>query len=343
MQNNNQTNAHFVSVKIENFLERADIVYIKINFLGSCHSAAKHPGAGEPYGSSQNVYYNCILQGSNHNLTLTFSGPTKFDIKKPNIKSITEEAKNILSDLIPNISLLKKNIVINILGHSRGGVVANTIHKWLSSIDLGKSVQLGRLSVADPYAGPINRRINNEHDNFDNSDSSNEPLNIPTKKLAVYTVAEKRFRDPAQSLKSDTLVFTDTSHDKTQFIAEYVFNNLNKYNDKLYICADPNNELKKIYTVVNRRPTGAEQKYIDLWLERHIEPDDEKNIDNILNGKGIYKNFSFQKISSDGRRELLYTAFSKLDNGKNKEQVKEYLEKNAHSKSMWKKVEKHLS
>ncbi len=343
---NNRIKANFVNEDIEKFTNKIitsqhNPLNITINFLGSCHSAAKHPEAGSQYGKYTEVYYNL----KSNTLYLTFSGPTKFDIKKPNIKSITQEAKTILNDLIPNISLLEKNIVVNIQGHSRGGIVAHNIHDWLSSIHLGNAVRLGKLSIADPYAGPVNRRINKENDNFDKSSQSNhlnKPLNIPTNKIAVYTVSEKRFRDPAQSLNSDTIVFTDTSHDKTQFVAEYIFNNSNEYNGKLYICADANNEIKKMYAAVDRRPTEAEQKYISMWFKKHIEPIDEKNIDNILKGTGIYKNFSYQKISSDGRRELLYTAIAISNHGKYQELAKEYLEHTGRSKSMWKKVKNNL-
>lgn len=332
-----QINAKFISVKIENFLERTNTVNIEINFLGSSHPASKHPGAGEQYGNHLNVYYNCKLQGDKHTLMLTFSGPTALDIKKPNIKSITQEAKEILNDLIPNISLLKKNIVIDIQGHSRGGIVANNIHDWLSSINLGNSIRLGKLNIADPYAGPINRLVNEKNNNFDKI--SNNTF-VPTNKVVVYTVAEKRFGTPAQSLKSDIIVFTDVSHDKTKYIAKHIFDS-NTYKDGLYICADPNGELKKMYNSVDNNPTEKEQMHINKWLKQHIEPINKTNMYHIFSGAGNFRKFSYNKISSDGRRELFYTALAQFENGQYQTQIKNFLEGNNH-KIMWKKVEKNL-
>lgn len=321
--------AKFVSVRIENFLDNSDSIAIEINFLGSCHMAAKHPNAGARYGNYSEVYYNLKRQGSDKILTLTFSGPTLMDLKKPNISSIKKEAKEILNDLIPNIHLLGEKISISIQGHSRGGIVANKIQRWLtlSSNPLKDMIKLKGLVLADPYAGPINRRVSKASDNLDDSN-----LDVPTSKVAVYTTAEKRFRDPAQSLRSNVIVFTDTSHDRTRYIAKYVFDS--HYRGKVYICADPNNQLTKMYRAVGKKPTESEQKYIDTWFEKTLEPVSEKNLKDILTGTGKYKNFAYSKIASDGRKKLFYAAMAMIS----KEKVKKFLESN-HRNSMWKMVE----
>lgn len=333
-ENSNQKKPKFINAKIENFLSNGDSINIIVNFLGSCHSASKCYGAGAQYGQYKEVYHICKLQSGKHILALTFSGPTLFDLKKPNIASITKEAKKILSDLIPNIHLLsgsmskKIDISVEVKGHSRGGIVANNIHKWLSANTNEFKINLGRLSLADPYAGPVNRRIKKANDNFDD-----KKIPIPENKIVVYTVREKRFRDPAKSLESDVIVFTDVTHDRTKWIAEYVFNiNSNK---GIYIYADPEQQLNKIYTAVNKQPTEKEQVFINKLNEKKLEQINNSNIEKILNGNEKYKNFAYKKISSDGRRTLFYSALA----SEFKDKVINFLEKNGY-KSLSKKIKK---
>ena len=352
--------AKFVDIQIETFLEntfyfKADSLLITVDFLGSCYVVSKQPGVGRQYGKYKEVYYRFKQSSDKRSIIFTFSGPTLFDIKKPNIKSITKEAKEILNDLISNICILrenilaknenalkheekeqirKMNIIIDIKGHSRGGVVANNIYRWFlknfSKYEI--KLKLKKLVIADPYAGPINRIIKKKNDNFDDI---NVPENIPENKVVVYTVANKEFHDPAKSLKSGIVVLTDSAHGATRYIANYMFNS--NYEKGLFICCDSNSELKKIHTAVNRYPTEKEQMFIEKWLKNHIEKIDAKNISDILEGVGRYKNFAYKKISSDGRRVLFYSALAKeLPN-----EVKEFLEAVDH-KSMWAKVEKTL-
>lgn len=324
--------AKFVSVLLKNKMELSNSVEVNINFLGSCHAASKHPGAGAQYGEYRHIYYNFSLNGDVCVLNFTFSGPTQLDVKKPNIKSITKEAKTVLNDLVFNVSLLKKTMVINIQGHSRGGVVADAIHKWIPSAHWGTIARVGKLSIADPYAGPINRRVHKSMDDFNKSSASDTPnIDIHTNNIAVYTVAEKRFRTPANSLKkSSIVVFTDVTHDKTKYIAGYVFKHskespFSQTNQKIYICPDSENKLR---TLVSGDPNKAEE-----WMKKSITPVDEKNIEDILQGKKPYEHFAYKNISSDGRRELFYAGIGMVD----KTKVLDFLEKNKHT-SMHKKV-----
>ena len=331
--------AKFVSVLLKNKVELSSSVEININFLGSCHAASKHPGAGTQYGGYRHIYYNFSLNGDVCVVNFTFSGPTKLDVKKPTIKSITEEATAVLKDLVHNVNLLKKTMVINIQGHSRGGVVADTIHKRISSPQWRTAVRVGKLSIADPYAGPLNRLVhknmnnfNKNMDNFNKNSASDTPsIDIPTDNIAVYTVAEKRFRTPANSLKkSRIVVFTDVTHDKTKYIAEYVFKHSNETpfsqtNQKIYICADSEKNLKSL--------VSGDPKKVEEWMKKNITPVDEKNIDDILQGKRPYEHFAYKNISSDGRRELFYAGVGMVD----KTKVLDFLEKNKHT-SMHKKT-----
>ncbi len=341
--------AKFINIKIENFFENAVLfkkcsnIHIMVNFLGSCHPASKHIEAGTQYGKYKEVYFNLKSVNGKYAIVLTFSGPTKFDIKKPNIKSITKEAKEILDDLISNINLLieenkgqdkKMQVYLDIKGHSRGGIIAENIYEWFSLNSSNLKIKLGKLIIADPYAGPVNRIIKKGNDNFDYLNKNIK--SVPESKIVVYTVAERRFRDPAKSLNSDVIVFTDVTHDRTKYIAEYIFYE-SEYKG-VYICADPMTELNKMYVAVNKNPTDKEQSFINKWFSKNIKPVDDKNIESILNGRENFKNFAYNKISSDGRRLLFYSALAKKCNQKC---VKEFLENSGH-KSMWKKVAKTL-
>ncbi|MBQ6143609.1 MAG: hypothetical protein IJI84_03915 [Clostridia bacterium] len=354
--------AKFVDVQVETFLENAiyfnaKSLLIIVDFLGSCYLASKQPGAGVQYGKYKEVYYRLKPLSDERSIIFTFSGPTLLDIKKPNIKSITKEAKEILNDLISNICILrenilaknenalkheekeqikKMNIIIDIKGHSRGGVVANNIYRWFlknfSKYEI--KLKLKKLVIADPYAGPINRIIKKKNDNFDDI---NVPENIPESKIVVYTVAEKKFRDPAKSLKSNAIILTDSLHGATKYIAHYAFNL--GFREGLFIYCDSNSELKKVHTAVNKYPTEKEQEFIDKWVKKHIEKVTRYNIISILQGAGKYKNFAYKKIASDGRRLMFYSSLSKEPLFRN--YVQNFLEDNGH-KSMWKKVEKIL-
>lgn len=341
--------AKFINIKIENFFENAVLfkkcsnIHIMVNFLGSCHLASKHIGAGTQYGKYKEIYFNLKPINDEYAIILTFSGPTMFDIKKPNIKSITKEAKEILDDLISNINLLIENksenkemqVYLDIKGHSRGGIIAENIHKWLSLKSSNLKIKLNKLIIADPYAGPVNRIIKKRNSNFDYLNK--DVKSVPESKIVVYTVAERRFRDPSKSLNSDVIVFTDVTHDKTKYIAEYIFYE-NKYNEGVYICADPMAKLNKIYIAVNKNPTDKEQDFINKWFSENIKLVGDRNIESILNGRENFKNFAYNKISSDGRRLLFYSALAKKCD---QERVREFLENSGH-KSMWKKVAKTL-
>lgn len=352
--------AKFVDVQVETFLENAiyfnaKSLLIIVDFLGSCYLASKQPGAGVQYGKYKEVYYRLKPLSDERSIIFTFSGPTLLDIKKPNIKSITKEAKEILNDLISNICILrenilaknenalkheekeqikKMNIIIDIKGHSRGGIIANNIYRWFlknfSKYEI--KLKLKKLVMADPYAGPINRIIKKKNDNFDDI---NVPENIPESKIVVYTVANKKFRDPAKSLKSNAIILTDSLHGATKYIAHYAFNL--GFREGLFIYCDSNSELKKVHAAVNQYPTEKEQEFIDKWVKKHIEKVTRYNIISILQGAGKYKNFAYKKISSDGRRVLFYSALAK----EFPNEVKEFLEAADH-KSMWAKVEKTL-
>ena len=349
--------AKFVDIQVETFLENtvyfnAKSLFIIVDFLGSCHLASEQPGSGVQYGKHKDVYYRLKPSSNERGIIFTFSGPTLLDIKKPNIKSITKEAKEILDDLISNINILtenilkeneqikeknetgKVNIVIYIKGHSRGGVVANNIYRWISKNFSEYKVKLEKLVIADPYAGPINRIIKKKNDDFDYVGMFK---NIPKSKIVVYTVVEKRFRGPAKSLNSDVIVFTDAEHSATRYIANYVFDS--GFEKGLFICHDSNSELQKIYIAVKKDPTKKEQHYIDEWFKRHIQKVTKNNIIRILQGAEKYKNFAYNKIASDGRRLMFYSALSKEPELRNC--VQKFLEDNGHE-SMWKKVEKTL-
>lgn len=328
----------FIGTLLKNRIEMAKSVKINVNFLGSGHPASKHPGSGKQYGAYKHVYINYTVAGNVCNIDLTFSGPTKLDIKKPNIKSITKEAKEILGGMVPDIRALERNIKISIFGHSRGGIVADKIHNWISNNHFGEGVILENLSIADPYAGPVNRRIHKKFNNFDISDSkeSNDKnqisvsKNIPANKVVVYTVAEKRFRTPSKSLQSNVIVFSDVSHDKTKYISQYIVDNSMLYPKGIYICADAEDKFKD---VVHNNPED-----IDLWMFNHIDIIDKNNINKILEGGNggqnkNYKNFAYKKISSDGRRELFYKGLAIVDQG----EVEKFLEKNKHT-NMLKKI-----
>lgn len=311
--NKKQNEAKFVDNVLKYIIKSSHSVEININFLGSGHPASKHVGSGKQYGKYKEVYINYNLYGDLGKINLTFSGPTTLDIKKPTVASITEVARKILKDLIDNICRLPVNkITINILGHSRGGIIAQKIYNWLSKQKFDKSVVLNNLSLADPYAGPINRKFHKKMDNLD----KNKTNNIPNHKLVVYTVAEKRFRDPAKSLQSGRICFTDVSHDKTKYIAKYILENTSHYTNSLYICADPNNELTNI---VHNEP-----EKLGRWAHDNIKAINKNNIIIILNGLGIYKNFAYNKISSSKRRWLLYKTLAKAYPA----EVKGFLEKN---------------
>ncbi len=327
----------FLTYILSKRIQSALFVEININFLGSCHVASKHSGAGERYGKYNHIYYNYSSRDNANTfiLNFTFSGPTKLDVLKPNIKSITKEAQDVLTDLITNISLLKKNIIINIEGHSRGGIVANNIYKWLLLIPLENSIRIGKFSIADPYAGPVNRRVYEETNDFDRS-LIPVHMSIPANKVVVYSVNERRFRTPAKSLESDIVVFTDVSHDKTKYIAEYIFKNIHDYERAVYIYPDPNNEIKMIMDIiVKKNPTPKEQVVIDEWIRKRLEKVCFKNMKDILEGKGKYKNFAYNRISTDGRRAMLYKSFAGVDEA----QVKNFLNNNKHN-GMYKKIQK---
>lgn len=336
--------AKFVSVLLKNKVELSSSVEVNINFLGSCHAASKHPGAGTQYGGYRHIYYNFSLNGDVCVVNFTFSGPTKLDVKKPTIKSITEEAIAVLKDLVHNVNLLKKTMVINIQGHSRGGVVADTIHKWISSPQWGTAVRVGKLSIADPYAGPVNRRLHEKMRNFDKGStamdarvsSNGAQVDVPSSKFVVYTVAEKRFRTPARALESDIIVFTDISHAKTNLVVDYILKNLSEFKkNKTYVCAggSDKNNLQQRYLAYKTDPVPDKKVAIDNWIKSKINEVDANNIKNILEGEGDYKNFAYNRISSDGRRALFYKALATVDEDK----VKQFLKDEKHT-SMLRKL-----
>lgn len=335
------------SNNISNEISENILSTIKIYFLGSNNPASKHYGAGKQYKNYKEVYYK--FGTDKKTLYLTFSGPTKLDIAKPNIKSIKKEAKDILSELLSKEKEQDNEISIDILGHSRGGVIANSICTWLLSkpSSIHRKFRLNIVNIADPYAGPLNRRLKNENNDFDKTNDYKIPLNT----VVVYTCKENRFRDPAQSLKSKTIVLTDVSHDRTKLISEYIFNYSNEYILKpknLYVFADPNGKLNEIF--VSLKKSNYQNDDLQKKLEQCISSNLKENLldntkitqnkdtlNNILNGKQDYINFSYQNISSNGRRELFYTALALIDDSI----VKKYLTYNKHT-NMWTTIEKHL-
>lgn len=96
-------------------------------------------------------------------------------------------------------------------------------------------------------------------------------------------------------------------------------------NQKIYICADSEKNLKSL--------VSGDPKKVEEWMKKNITPVDEKNIDDILQGKRPYEHFAYKNISSDGRRELFYAGVGMVD----KTKVLDFLKKNKHT-SMHKKT-----
>lgn len=336
-------------------------VEISINFLGSGWLAKDYDTHQNQYNTKfKHVYYSTEQDKGSLKLQLVFSGPHMSDVIRPTVKTLTKDAKDVLEDLVAYIrsKSARVKIEINITGHSRGGVIAQIIHTWLSKKISPYGIKMNKLVLADPYAGPFNRRFHQKMDNFD----KNSDKKISAGHITVYTANESRFRDPAKKLsKSDIIVFTNATHDYSKYVAYFAAESEEVEGGSVYICVVNNDVLEELQDGDPKDPENLKKIFNSnqiLTLLRGDEAtsgdgskrklnDKEKfkiakinhdNIGDILLGKKPYEDFSFKNLASEGRRKLFYKALANID-AACYSKVLTYLGNNGHE-SMKKEVEK---
>ena len=315
----------------ENFLSDITVdniksIEININFLGSMWLAKNYKSSGDKYqkfGNHEHFYHRKNLQ-QNGALTWDFvvSGPSQFDIN-PTLKFLKKDAEKVFKGVITGIRSHETlhygpTISINIMGHSRGGVIAKLIHDWMKS-DLSKNnnIKLETLSLTDSYAGPFNK-LNKAMANFDKKRGKSIDDTISsTHSMTVLTANEYRFRDPAKYLTANTLIITNATHDLAKFVMYWAREEL-KGQKGVYICAlkdskHSNKALSDLQGDIG--DTYGVEDLVNEFKEHTsgLEKITSSNIDNILYGVGIYRDFSYNNLASDGRRKLFYKILANIN------------------------------
>ncbi len=323
---------NFNAIKTSN----VNIVEIKVDFLGSSHYAYKTVNAGKSYDGTKHIYEKDeIIKNENKwKVKFTFSGPTTLDIKEPTIKSVTAKGKKTLEDFLKTIlKTLKeiaysKNIFLHIKGHSRGAIIAKNVYDYLKS-KFSSQITFEKLELADPYAGPLNR-LAKKVDTFE--DEGQKDINI------VYSLTEKRFASPSKALNANIVVFTDISHDKTQYISSYIAKN--HFDRGTYYFKGKQSDIKKWTTPISRlNKEYLKPKKTDDEIEKI-----ENEIKKIKKGLGVYieKNLSrietqencsdclacFKKFGSADRRKIYYKRLAGINQSCKNEVLKHLQGKN---------------
>lgn len=283
---------------IENF--SVNTIEIKVNFLGSGHYAYKTANAGKSYDGTKHIYEKDEIIASDHKweVQFTFSGPTALDIKEPTIKSVAAKGKKTLEDFL-NIILKRKipskNISIHINGHSRGAIIAKNVYDYLKS-KFSSQIKFGKLELADPYAGPLNR-LRKSVDEFQANGS-----------VVIYSLKEQLYRSPSQVLNAEIIIFTNTSHDKTYFLLSYL-NNHPELKAGVYTMFDGGAYYRQCQKIKNCKTAVEEEKErktLDQIIKAQLKQIvNEKDCETALN--------IFWKARITSRRsELFYERLAKI-------------------------------
>lgn len=304
-------------------------ISLEVNFLGSCHPAKKHPNSGVPYKNEKEVYIN-DMTNTKKSIYMTFSGPNMLDVGNLTIKSITKIGKKVLPEILEDLKESNKaeHVEVTVKGHSRGALCAKEIYGYLKNIYRNDEViKINRLSLFDPYAGPINR-FNSLYKDIEfsdiNSDSTNNHKNSnkntkdPNTKLGVvYSLSEKRFKSPPNINNADVIIFTDVEHDKTKYVGRIIPKLLNG----VYVFLGTQKELRaitiKLKTASNSREVDEIYKKIDNYVKKYTKPLDAKICKLVLE--------LFSKIGSSKREYIFYKTVMGIEGCE--EAVTEYLSK----------------
>lgn len=296
-------------------------IVLEVNFLGSCHPAKKHPNSGVPYKGEKEVYIRDMTNKKKPVIQLTFSGPNMLDTGNLTIKSITEKGKKILPKILND---LKKNkdaqcIEVNIIGHSRGALCAKEIYGYLKNIyGKDKVININRLSLFDPYAGPINRfKSLYKKIEFPDIDSDSTSHKNSNNLGIVYSLSEKRFKSPPEMENAKVIIFTDVEHDKTKYIGRII----PKLSNGIYVFLGTQNNLRaitnKLKTASNSKEILAIYKEIDKYVKKYTKPLNAKICKYVLE--------LFSKIGSRTREYIFYKTVMGIEGCE--EAVTEYLSK----------------
>lgn len=304
-------------------------ISLEVNFLGSCHPAKKHPNSGVPYKNEKEVYIN-DMTNTKKSIYMTFSGPNMLDVGNLTIKSITKIGKKVLPEILEDLKESNKaeHVEVTVKGHSRGALCAKEVYGYLKNIYRNDEViKINRLSLFDPYAGPINR-FNSLYKDIEfsdiNSDSTNNHKNSnkntkdPNTKLGVvYSLSEKRFKSPPNINNADVIIFTDVEHDKTKYVGRIIPKLLNG----VYVFLGTQKELRaitiKLKTASNSREVDEIYKKIDNYVKKYTKPLDAKICKLVLE--------LFSKIGSSKREYIFYKTVMGIEGCE--EAVTEYLSK----------------
>lgn len=293
---------------------------ISAYFLGTDHKPGKEPNPGVPYKNDKEVYFKIgKSKEENEKTNFIFTGPTKLDIFKPNIQSISQKGKSILSKYVEILIKNKNNDVeIKIKGHSRGGIVAKIVYQKLKAyFGSNKQVKFGPLIVLDPYAGPLNRLAKSK-DTIDDVADAN--VN------AVYSLTEGLYASPATALNANIIIFTDCSHDKTKYIAM----GITKLAFGTYYFNGTQKELQEITNKLKLRTNTVEDiKLIKNKIKEYVQ-NNIKIIDSPIRCREALERF--QKVATNRRKEIFYTRLAKINNCRYAFLVELYLKEHKQSK-----------
>lgn len=296
-------------------------IVLEVNFLGSCHPAKKHPNSGVPYKGEKEVYIRDMTNKKKPVIQLTFSGPNMLDTGNLTIKSITEKGKKILPKILNDLKKNKdaKCIEVNIMGHSRGALCAKEIYVYLKNIyGKDKVININRLSLFDPYAGPINRfKSLYKKIEFPDIDSDSTSHKNSNNLGIVYSLSEKRFKSPPEMENAKVIIFTDVEHDKTKYIGRII----PKLSNGIYVFLGTQNNLRaitnKLKTASNSKEIIAIYKEIDNYVKKYTKPLNAKICKYVLE--------LFSKIGSRTREYIFYKTVMGIEGCE--EAVTEYLSK----------------
>lgn len=296
-------------------------IILEVNFLGSCHPAKKHPNSGVPYKGEKEVYIRDMTNKKKPVIQLTFSGPNMLDTGNLTIKSITEKGKKILPKILNDLKKNKdaKCIEVNIRGHSRGALCAKEIYVYLKNIyGKDKVININRLSLFDPYAGPINRfKSLYKKIEFPDIDSDSTSHKNSNNLGIVYSLSEKRFKSPPEMENAKVIIFTDVEHDKTKYIGRII----PKLSNGIYVFLGTQNNLRaitnKLKTASNSKEIIAIYKEIDNYVKKYTKPLNAKICKYVLE--------LFSKIGSRTREYIFYKTVMGIEGCE--EAVTEYLSK----------------
>lgn len=296
-------------------------IILEVNFLGSCHPAKKHPNSGVPYKGEKEVYIRDMTNKKKPVIQLTFSGPNMLDTGNLTIKSITEKGKKILPKILNDLKKNKdaKCIEVNIMGHSRGALCAKEIYVYLKNIyGKDKVININRLSLFDPYAGPINRfKSLYKKIEFPDIDSDSTSHKNSNNLGIVYSLSEKRFKSPPEMENAKVIIFTDVEHDKTKYIGRII----PKLSNGIYVFLGTQNNLRaitnKLKTASNSKEILAIYKEIDKYVKKYTKPLNAKICKYVLE--------LFSKIGSRTREYIFYKTVMGIEGCE--EAVTEYLSK----------------